>query len=112
MKGKVIRGAGFRGVLNYVLGDGKEAKIIGGNMASQDAKGLAREFGHVRRLRPDCARPVLHVPLRMPEGEDVSDAKWREIADSFMERMSLSPDRPWVIVKHASQPHSPGHQPG
>jgi|APCry1669188910_1035180.scaffolds.fasta_scaffold04534_3 hypothetical protein len=100
MKGKIIRGSGFGGVLNYVLDEDKEARIVGGNMTGQDARALAREFGHVRRLRPDCGKPGLHIPLRLPEGEDVSDARWLEIALFFMKLMSLSPNRPWVIVKH------------
>lgn len=100
MKGKVIRGAGFRGVLNYVLGEGKEAKIIGGNMTGQDARTLAREFAHVRQLRPDCGRPVLHIPLRLPEGESISDVQWLRIALFFMKLMQLSPNRPWTIVRH------------
>jgi len=100
MKGKVIRGAGFRGVLNYVLDDSKEARIIGGNMAGQDAKALAKEFAHVRQLRPDCGKPVLHIPLRLPEGEDVSDVRWLEMAIFFLKLMKLPPNRPWLIVKH------------
>jgi hypothetical protein len=99
MKGKVIRGQGFRGVLNYVLDDEKEARILGGNMTGQDAKALAREFSRVRQLRPGCEKPVLHIPLRLPEGEDVSDVRWLEITLSFLRLMQLS-NRPWVIVKH------------
>jgi hypothetical protein len=100
MKGKVIRGSGFRGVLNYVLDRNKQAYIVGGNLVGRDARTLAKEFAHVRRLRPGCKKPVLHIPLRLPEGEDVSDARWLEIALFFMKLMQLSPNRPWVIVKH------------
>src|ERR1035437_6419058 len=100
MKGKVIRGRGFRGVLNYVVDQEKDARIIGGNLLGQDAASLSKEFSHVRQIRPDCRRPVLHIPLRMPEGEDVSDARWLEIAIVFMRLMNLSPSRPWTIIKH------------
>ena len=100
MKGKVIRGSGFRGVLNYVLDETKEARIVGGNMTGQNAKALAKEFANVRQLRSDCVKPVLHIPLRLPEGEDVSDTRWFEMAVFFLKLMQLSPNRPWVIVKH------------
>jgi hypothetical protein len=100
MKGKVIRGSGFRGVLNYVLDQEKDAHIIGGNLLGQDAASLSKEFSHVRQIRSDCKRPVLHIPLRMPEGEDVSDERWLEIAIVFMRLMNLSPSRPWTIIKH------------
>ena len=102
MKGKVIRGSGFRGVLNYVLDQEKDARIIGGNLLGQDAASLSKEFSHVRQIRADCKRPVLHIPLRMPVGEDVSDERWLEIAIVFMRLMNLSSSRPWTIIKHLS----------
>ena len=102
MKGKIIRGSGFGGVLNYVLDEGKEARIVGGNMTGQDAKALAREFGHVRRLRRGCKKPVLHIALRLPAGEDVSDAKWLAISLDLLKLLQLS-NRPWVLVKHLGE---------
>ena len=103
MKGKVIRGTGFRGCLNYLLASHKGAEFIGGNMAGRSPKELAREFGHIRRIRPDCAKPVLHIPLRMPDGEDVTADKWNSIATRFLELMKISPARPWLLVKHPDQ---------
>lgn len=103
MKSKVIRGRGFRGLLNYLLAICKLARILGGNMTGRNTAELSREFAFVRQLRPDCTRPVLHIPLRMPDGEDVTDAIWREIAVRMMEEMGLSPDRPWLLVKHPDQ---------
>lgn len=103
MKGKVIRGKGFRGCLNYLLAQFKQARIIGGNMCGRTARALAREFGHVRRLRPDCEKPVLHVPLRLPKGEDIADELWRQITIRYFELMRLSSDRPYVIVKHPDE---------
>jgi hypothetical protein len=100
MKGKVIRGSGFRGVLNYILDEDKAARIIGGNMLGDDAESLAKEFSHVRQIRPDCNKPVLHIPLRMPAGEDVSDEQWLQIALIFLRLMKLSHSRPWTIIKH------------
>jgi Relaxase/Mobilisation nuclease domain len=102
MKGKIVRGAGFRGCLDYVLDPDKKAYIVGGNMAGQDPRTLAREFGHVRRLRPDCKRPVLHIALRLPAGEDVSDAKWLAISLDVLKILQLS-NRPWLLVKHLGE---------
>lgn len=103
MKGKIVRGSGFRGCLNYVLNANKKAYIVGGNMVSRDAKGLAREFGNVRHLRSDCKQPVLHIALRLPAGEDVSDEQWLKIALTLFKLMRLSQSRPWVLVKHLGE---------
>ena len=102
MKGKIVRGSGFRGCLNYILDSEKQAYIVGGNMVSRDAQGLAREFGHVRRIRSGCKKPVLHIALRMPGGEDVSDAKWIAISLDLLKILQLS-NRPWCLVKHIGE---------
>jgi len=103
MKGKIVRGKGFRGCLNYLLAQHKGAKIIGGNMTGRDPKSLAKEFAAVRKLRPDCKKPVLHIALRMPVGEDVSAETWLKIILRLMKLMGLSPGRPWLLVKHPDQ---------
>jgi hypothetical protein len=103
MKGKIIRGAGFRGVLNYVLDADKQACIVGGNIVGRDAKSLAREFSHVRQLRPDCKKPVLHIALRLPAGEDVSAEQWLKITLTLFKLMRLSANRPWTLVKHLGE---------
>jgi len=43
MIGKQIKGTGFRGCLNYVLGK-KDADLIGGTMCGQTPEELAAEF--------------------------------------------------------------------
>jgi len=103
VKAKVKRGSGFRGLLNYLLALAKLALIIGGNMVAITTRELSTEFGYVRRLRPDVERPVLHFALRMPDGEDVSPELWNKIALRFMEKMGLSLNRPWLLVKHQDQ---------
>jgi hypothetical protein len=52
MIGKQIKGTGFRGCLNYVLGK-KDAALIGGTMCGQTPEELAAEFGIARQLRPN-----------------------------------------------------------
>ena len=47
MKAKISKGAGFRGVVNYLL-DKERGEIIGGNMAATTQAGLSAEFGAVR----------------------------------------------------------------
>ena len=91
MKGmqKISRGQGFRGVLNYALGK-NEASLIGGNMSTDDIRGLAREFGLARRLRPDIKKPVWHNSLRLPHDERFLPEKWEKIADEYMSRMGFT----------------------
>ena len=113
MKGKIIRGANPRGLFHYLIGTDKtkknmQGRVIGGNMAPRgvrpDANNLTNLFIKAGRSRKKPAKfPVVHIPLRMPKGEDVSDDKWLEIAKALMVEMKLTPDRPWILVKHPDE---------
>lgn len=91
MKGmrKISRGSGFRGGLEYLCEEGK-AQIIGGNMSGSTARALATEFGIGRSMRPEVEKPVWHNALRLPEGEEISPEKWREIGDQYMQKMGFT----------------------
>lgn len=104
---KVFKGGGFRGLFNY-LRDGKKDKprippgeIIGGNLAGQDPRELSAELAAVRRLRPACKRPVLHVSLSLPPGQDLTPEQWQQAATTWMEKMGIDAGRhPHVLYKH------------
>ena len=99
MKAKVNRGNGFRGLLNYALGESKEHEIVGGNMAGQTPQELAAEFKVSRQLRPEAKKPVVQFSLSMPPGEDVTPEKWQSITDDFMSMMELDGHQ-FVAIKH------------
>lgn len=115
MKAKVVRGAGFRGALDYALDEGvgatqkKNPEIVGGNMSGRTARALAQEFGAVRRLRPDISRPVWHCALALPEGERLASDQWREVVQDFMRRMGFSDAVPYVAARHQDTDHDHVH---
>lgn len=102
---KIQRGSGFRGCADYLF-DHDNGRVVGGNMSGMTARALAAEFGVTRRQRPDVAKPVWHNSLRLPVDERVqmTDEKWREIADDYMRGMGFSDQHPRVYVHH-----EPGH---
>ena len=107
MIAKASKGRGFRGVLSYVLSrDG--AEIIATSMAARDARGLAREFGQVRRLRPAVARAVLHTAIALPPGETLSGEQWREVVSAYLDGMGLR-DHQHVAVLHHDTEHAHLH---
>lgn len=116
MTPKIIRGAGFRGALNYVLqarelADGRLERppVIGGNMSGRDARSLANEFAAARKLRPEVKRPVWHCPLSLPPGEVISREKFREVAADFMAEMGFGEAHPWALVLHREKAHLHAH---
>lgn len=109
MKGKVIRGLVVLWLMKYLFGldktkKNKNARKIAGNLAPETPIELAKCFYEVWKIRrKKCSRPLLHIPLRMPKGEDVSDEVWVEIAKALMKKVGLSLDRPWLVVKHGNE---------
>lgn len=98
MKAKIVRGSGFRGVLNYA--HKAEATYIAGNMSGNNPKDLAKEFGVARQMREDVAKPVWHCSLALSEGERITDEKWASISSTFMKEMGFSDLHQYRVIKH------------
>ena len=74
---KITVGAGFRGVLDYIFlpKNGLErAEFLGGTLVGNPRE-MAQQAAHFRSLRPDCARPVMHISIALP----ASDSKLRMV---------------------------------
>lgn len=108
----IHKGRGFRGVLNYVFGPGKSPEIVGGNMYGTDPRALAHEFGEWRELRPGLGRAVFHSSLSLPHGpsgrEELNDARWREVAERYLEHLGYGRS-PFVVVRHRDTEHDHVH---
>lgn len=115
MKAKIIRGKGFRGVLNYVFDEGIKKKgeklpeIVGGTCNGQDAASCSAEFQTTRQLRPDVERPVWHCSLSLPPNEKINNGQWNDIAHTFMSKMKFPPDTIWTAVRHHDTDHDHIH---
>lgn len=115
MKPKTVRGSGFRGLLDYQFRVGKppeiraKAKMIGGNMAGENPRELAKEFGQARKLRADIRKPVWHCSLNLPAGEILSGEKWQEVVNSFLEKMEVDPSNQFCIIRHSDTDYDHVH---
>jgi hypothetical protein len=52
-------------------------------MEGDNPRELAKEFGEIRKLRPNLGKAVLHVSLSAAPGEHLSDAQWTEIGRRY-----------------------------
>lgn len=99
MIAKISTGSGFRGALDYVFK--ADADVIGGNMAGDDPRSLAREFGITRALREDIKKPCYHVSLTLPKGETLDSKQWERIAGKYLSRMGIDPlAHQYILVRH------------
>lgn len=112
MIGKQVKGTGFRGCLNYVLGK-KGAYIIGGTMCGQTPEALATEFAITRQLKPRLKMAVFHATLSVAPTEKLdsdaeNDRRWCAIADDYMKAMGFDQNQ-YVVVKHTDTQHDHIH---
>lgn len=104
----VVKGSGFRGLMNYLLVGRHNAAIVAGNMVGRSALELTREFGVCRRLRPTPQKPVMHHVLSFSDGEDPGDVIIARAAERYIQRMGLEPHQ-WVAVIHRDKAHTHVH---
>lgn len=107
MIGKIIKGTGFRGTLEYNLRQEK-GYLLETNMAGDDPRSLAQEFGQIRALRPNLTRAVCHAMISLPPGESLSDAQWRDVSKQFMDHMGFTENQ-YVAVRHTDTEHQHMH---
>lgn len=107
MIGKIKKGKGFRGLLNYTL-QKPGARIVGGNMAGADERALAQEFAVFRALKPGLGRAVFHSALSLPDGESLSDEQWGRVAEQYAAGMGFG-ESAWLAVRHLDTEHDHIH---
>jgi hypothetical protein len=107
MIAKMVKGRGFRGALEYDLTKEK-GRVIDSNMAGQNPRELAAEFGEIRKLRPGLGKAVLHVSLSAAPGEKLTDEQWREIGQRYLRGMGFT-DNQFVITRHTDTEHEHIH---
>lgn len=107
MIAKCIKGRGFRGAVNYDLQPHKSL-LLETNMAGQNPREMAREFGAIRALRPGLGKAVCHVSLSLPPGETLTDDQWREAAHAWLHGMGFGNSQ-YVVSRHTDAKHAHIH---
>lgn len=107
MIAKAVKGKGFRGALEYDLTK-QGGRVLDTNMAGENPRELAAEFGEIRKLRPNLGKAVLHVSLSAAPGETLTDAQWREIGKRYMDGMGLEKNQ-FIVTRHTDTEHEHIH---
>ena len=107
MIAKLVKGQGFRGALEYDL-DREKGVLLDTNMAGENPRELAAEFGAIRELRPGLGKAVFHASLSAAPGEQLSDEQWREIGQDYLAGMGFT-EHQYVISRHTDTEHEHIH---
>ena len=107
MIAKAKTGRGFRGALEYDLQEGKSV-LLDTNLAGENIRAMAHEFGEVRQLRPNLGKAVFHASISAAPGEHLTDNQWLEIAHRYLDGMGFT-DNQYVISRHTDTDHEHIH---
>lgn len=121
MFGKITKGSGFRGCVEYVTRKKKDSPdgtpcnewrlIDSGSIGGEeDREEIIRSFEDNRSLNPRVKNPVGHISLNFDaeDADRLDDALMVEIAGKYMERMGIV-DTPYIIVRHFDKGHPHCH---
>ncbi|MBR0045790.1 MAG: relaxase/mobilization nuclease domain-containing protein [Bacteroidaceae bacterium] len=109
MIAKIVKGASFRGCVQYVTGKDNATVLASDGVLLGSVGNIADSFEYQRALNPRCSKPVGHVALSFkPEDKDkLTDGMMTEIAREYMELMGIR-DTQFLLVRHhnTANPHS------
>lgn len=106
MIGKQSKGGGFGGLAKYLEGKVEDGvgERVGGNMAGQNARELAKEFGMIRSLKPNVSKAVYHCSLSIGKDEKLSTENFVSLAQEYLEGMGFA-DSQYVLYRHHDREH-------
>ena len=108
MIAKIIKGADFGGVINYMLSKqgGKAMVLASNNIGFTDQNLCVREFALQASMRPNVQKPVCHTILSFSSSdtERLTDDVMVKIANEYLERMGYG-DTQSLIVRHSDRLH-------
>jgi hypothetical protein len=128
MINRVIGGSGVGGLLSYVLHDkaksedeakpvsNDRATIIGSNLDGSTAKEFSGQFANLYKIRAARGKAIpedtaRHFVLALPKGEKLTEEKWAELGQRFLEKMGYvnydgTANTHYLIVRHTDKPDS------
>uniref|UniRef100_UPI003217DB3C relaxase/mobilization nuclease domain-containing protein n=1 Tax=uncultured Draconibacterium sp. TaxID=1573823 RepID=UPI003217DB3C len=107
MIAKIIKGKGFKGVVEYVLDKKKAAEILSTDgVRTKNTPTIIQSFIQQTNLNSRMIKTVGHISLNFSaqDRDILSNPKMVVIAKEYMERMGIE-DTQYIIVRHYDKEH-------
>ena len=108
MIAKIIKGADFGGVINYMLSkqEGKVMVLASNNIGFTDQNLCVHEFALQASMRPNVQKPVCHTILSFSanDADQLTDDMMIKIANEYLEKMGYGNTQS-LIVRHSDRQH-------
>lgn len=111
MIAKIIKGSSFRGVANYILDKGKDAKIlVCDGLFAENKDTIAMNFEAQSKMNPKVTKPVGHISLAFSKEDEhrLTDRAMAGIALEYLKEMGIT-DTQLLIVRHFDKEHPHVH---
>lgn len=111
MIAKIVKGSSFRGVVNYILDKGKDAKIlVCDGLFAEDKDTIAMSFEAQSKMNPKVTKPVGHISLAFHKEDEhrLTDRAMAGIALEYLKEMGIT-DTQVLIVRHFDKEHPHVH---
>lgn len=111
MIAKIVKGAGAKGIVDYILDREKRASLIDHDgVLVSDNGSIARSFIAQSKLNPKVGKFIGHVSLSF-SGQDLprlTDEQMVRISREYMQKMGIS-DTQYIIGRHHDKEHPHVH---
>ena len=111
MIAKIVKGSSFKGVVNYILDKGKDAKIlVCDGLFAENRDTIAMSFEAQSRMNPKVTKPVGHISLAFHKEDEhrLTDCAMAGIALEYLKKMGIT-DTQVFIVRHFDKEHPHVH---
>ena len=110
MIGKIKKGSGFKGCVNYVLGKEQAALLHADGVLTESQGDIIRSFCMQTGMNPDLKKPVGHIALSYSavDAPKLTDEKMIQLAQEYMREMKIT-DTQYIIVRHQDREHPHVH---
>ena len=106
MIGKIKKGSGFKGCVNYVLGKEQAVLLHADGVLTESRSDIIRSFCMQTGMNPDLKKPVGHIALSYSavDAPKLTDEKMVQLAQEYMREMKIT-DTQYIIVRHQDREH-------
>jgi mobilization protein len=107
MIAKIMKGSGFKGVINYILDPKKGTELIDCSGVRIDSiSHIAQSFIDQTKLNPRVCKVVGHISLSfsVQDSSKLSNKSMAQMAREYMEKMGIK-DTQYIIGRHFDKEH-------
>jgi hypothetical protein len=111
MIAKIVKGSSFKGVVNYILDKGKDAKIlVCDGLFAEDKDTITMSFEAQSKMNPKVTKPVGHISLAFHKEDEhrLTGRAMAGIALEYLKKMGIT-DTQVLIVRHFDKEHPHVH---